>query len=45
MPTSRLHRVRNGRKIEAVKLYRELYNTGLAESKSAIDDLEKRLGL
>jgi ribosomal protein L7/L12 len=32
-------------KIEAIKIYRELYNTGLAEAKNAIDDLEARLGL
>lgn len=37
--------LRKGSKIEAVKVYRELYNTGLAEAKSAIDDLEARLGL
>jgi ribosomal protein L7/L12 len=37
--------VKNGNKIEAIKIYRELYNAGLAEAKNAIDDLETRLGL
>lgn len=37
--------IKQGNKIEAIKVHRDLYNTGLAEAKSAIDDLEARLGL
>lgn len=37
--------IKKRNKIEAIKVYRELYNTGLAEAKNAIDDLEARLGL
>lgn len=37
--------IKKRNKIEAIKVYRELYNTGLAEAKSAIEDLEARLGL
>ena len=36
--------LRKGNKIEAVKIYREIYNVGLAEAKQAVDDLESRLG-
>ena len=32
-----------GRKIEAIKLHRELTGVGLAESKTSIDKLEKEL--
>lgn len=32
--------VRQGNKIEAIKLYRELTNVGLAEAKSVIDRIE-----
>ena len=32
-----------GRKIEAIKLHREITGAGLAESKSAVDELEKDL--
>ncbi len=32
-------------KIEAIKIYRQLTNAGLAEAKRAIDDLESKLGL
>ncbi|HET9588392.1 MAG TPA: ribosomal protein L7/L12 [Anaerolineales bacterium] len=37
--------LRRGNKIEAIKIYRELYNCGLAEAKQAVDAIEKRLGL
>ncbi len=37
--------LRRGNKIEAIKIYRELTNVGLAEAKRAIDDLEANLGL
>jgi ribosomal protein L7/L12 len=40
-----LEALRRGNKIEAIKLYRELTGTGLAEAKRAIDELENRLGL
>jgi ribosomal protein L7/L12 len=32
-------------KIEAIKIYRELYNCGLAEAKQAVENIESRLGL
>jgi hypothetical protein len=32
-----------GRKIEAIKLYREHTSTGLAEAKNAVDDMEVQL--
>lgn len=31
-----------GNKIEAIKVYREMYNVGLAEAKEAIDKMEAR---
>jgi ribosomal protein L7/L12 len=37
--------LKKGNKIEAVKVYRELYNTGLAEAKNAVDAIETKLGL
>ncbi|WKZ35764.1 MAG: hypothetical protein QY332_19305 [Anaerolineales bacterium] len=37
--------LKKGNKIEAVKIYRELFNTGLAEAKNAVDALEVKLGL
>jgi ribosomal protein L7/L12 len=37
--------LKKGNKIEAIKIYREIYNVGLAEAKQAVDDLESRLGL
>ena len=36
--------LRRGNKIEAIKIYRELTGTGLAEAKQAIDYLESRFG-
>jgi ribosomal protein L7/L12 len=32
-------------KIQAIKRYQELYNSGLAEAKKAVDDIEARLSL
>ncbi|MBI3151984.1 MAG: ribosomal protein L7/L12 [Chloroflexi bacterium] len=37
--------LKRGNKIEAIKIYRELTNTGLAEAKQAVDSIEARLGL
>ncbi len=37
--------LRRGDKIEAIKIYRQLTNAGLAEAKQAIDNLEANLGL
>lgn len=35
--------LRKGNKIEAIKAYRELTNTSLAEAKSAVEDIESRM--
>jgi ribosomal protein L7/L12 len=35
--------LRRGQKIEAIKLYREWHNVGLAEAKTAVDQIERRL--
>jgi ribosomal protein L7/L12 len=40
-----LEALRRGNKIEAIKLYRQLTEVGLAEAKQAIDEIEARLGL
>ena len=37
--------LKKGNKIEAIKIYREIYNCGLAEAKQAVDSIEVRLGL
>ena len=37
--------LRKGNKIEAIKIYREIYNVGLAEAKDAVESLGSRLGL
>ena len=37
--------LKKGNKIEAIKIYREIYNCGLAEAKQAVDAIETRLGL
>jgi ribosomal protein L7/L12 len=37
--------LKKGNKIEAIKIYREIYNCGLAEAKQAVDAIEVRLGL
>ena len=36
--------LKKGNKIEAIKIYRELHNVGLAEAKQAVESLEARLG-
>lgn len=36
--------LKKGNKIEAIKIYREIYNVGLAEAKQAVDGMEARLG-
>jgi len=36
--------IKEGNKIEAIKIYRELHNVGLAEAKQAVENLEARLG-
>lgn len=33
--------IQSGRKIDAIKLYRELHGTGLKEAKDAIESLER----
>ncbi|MCC7360813.1 MAG: ribosomal protein L7/L12 [Anaerolineales bacterium] len=37
--------LRKGNKIEAIKAYRQVTNTGLAEAKAAVDALENQLNL
>lgn len=37
--------LKRGSKIEAIKVYREIHNCGLAEAKQAVDKIEARLGL
>jgi ribosomal protein L7/L12 len=37
--------LKKGNKIEAIKIYREIYNCGLAEAKQAVEGIEARLGL
>ncbi len=39
-----LEQLKKGNLIEAVKLYRQTYNTGLAESKKAVDALKAKHG-
>jgi ribosomal protein L7/L12 len=34
--------IQSGRKIDAIKLYRELHGTGLKEAKDAVESLERR---
>ena len=35
--------LKKGNKIEAIKIYREIYNCGLAEAKQAVEGIESRL--
>ena len=37
--------IKKGNKIEAIKIYRELHNVGLAEAKQDVELLMARLGL
>uniref|UniRef100_B8HS36 Large ribosomal subunit protein bL12 C-terminal domain-containing protein n=1 Tax=Cyanothece sp. (strain PCC 7425 / ATCC 29141) TaxID=395961 RepID=B8HS36_CYAP4 len=34
--------IRSGRKIDAIKYYRQLYGVGLKEAKEAVDSLERQ---
>ena len=36
--------IKKGNKIEAIKIYREIHNVGLAEAKQAVELLTARLG-
>ena len=36
--------LKKGNKIEAIKIYREILNVGLAEAKQAVEGMESRLG-
>jgi ribosomal protein L7/L12 len=37
--------LKKGNKIEAIKIYREIHNVGLAEAKNAVEGIETNLGL
>ena len=37
--------LKKGNKIEAIKIYREIQNVGLAEAKQAVERIEASLGL
>lgn len=37
--------LKTGNKIEAIKIYREIHNVGLAEAKQAVDGMEARMRL
>jgi ribosomal protein L7/L12 len=37
--------LRKGNKIEAIKIYREIHNVGLAEAKNAVEGIEASFGL
>lgn len=37
-----LELIKKGNKIEAIKMYREIYNVGLAEAKQAVDGIEAK---
>ena len=37
--------LKKGNKIEAIKIYREIYNAGLAEAKNAVEEIAARQGL
>jgi hypothetical protein len=37
--------LKKGSKIEAIKLYREIHNVGLAEAKNSVEVIEVTLGL
>jgi ribosomal protein L7/L12 len=38
-----LELLKKGNKVEAIKIYREIYDVGLTEAKLAVDDIEARL--
>ena len=37
--------LKKGNKIEAIKIYREIHNVGLAEAKNAVEGIKASLGL
>jgi len=37
--------LKKGHKIEAIKIYREIYNCGIAAAKNAVEEIEANLGL
>ena len=37
--------IKKGKKIEAITMYRQTTNAGLAESKNAVEEIQARLGL
>jgi len=37
--------LKKGNKIEAIKIYREMFNVGLVEAKQAVEGMESRMGL
>ncbi len=39
-----IEQLKKGNLIEAIKIYRQTYNTGLAEAKKAVEDLKARGG-
>jgi hypothetical protein len=44
-PAEALTSLRNGNKIDAIRIYREAKKCSLAEAKNAVDAIEKQLGL
>lgn len=40
-----IEQIQKGNMIEAIKLYRELTDAGLAEAKLAIEEVQRRLGM
>ena len=37
--------IKKGNKIEAIRIYRETHSVGLAEAKTAVEEIQARLGL
>ena len=37
--------IQKGKKIDAITIYRQITNAGLAEAKSAVEEMQGRLGL
>ena len=37
--------VKQGKKLEAIKLYREITNENMADAQQELDDLQRRLGI
>ena len=44
-PPAVIAALKQGNLIEAIKAYREIYNVGLAEAKTAVEELRARVGL